>query len=131
MLLGIVTYILILPVLEELATVVVQALEIVKGKAMLKSQEIQNKLLELAAEAPTEETPTNTSVIGFQVPEEIEILFVDALPFNKIIIKFADPDESLINDDTLIVRNTIAIKNNPNEPKKLFWKILEFERKDK
>jgi hypothetical protein len=37
MLLGIVTYILILPVLEELATVVVQALEIVKGKAMLKS----------------------------------------------------------------------------------------------
>lgn len=73
MLLGIVTYILILPVLEELATVVVQALEIIKGKAMLKSQEIQNKLLELAAEAPTEETPTNTSVIGFQVPEEIEV----------------------------------------------------------
>ena len=71
MLLGIVTYILILPVLEELATVVVQSLEIVKGKAMLKSQEIQNKLLELAAEAPTEETPTNTSVIGFQVPEEV------------------------------------------------------------
>ena len=74
MLLGIVTYILILPVLEELATVVVQSLEIVKGKAMLKSQEIQNKLLELAAEAPTtEETPTNTSVIGFQVPEEVEV----------------------------------------------------------
>ena len=73
MLLGIVTYILILPVLEELATVVVQSLEIVKGKAMLKSQEIQNKLLELAAEAPTEETPTNTSVIGFTLPEEIEI----------------------------------------------------------
>lgn len=72
MLLGIVIYILILPVLEELATVVVQSLEILKGKAMLKSQEIQNKLLELAAEAPTEETPTNTSVIGFQVPEEIE-----------------------------------------------------------
>lgn len=72
MLLGIVIYILILPVLEELATVVVQSLEIVKGKAMLKSQEIQNKLLELAAEAPAEETPTNTSVIGFQVPEEIE-----------------------------------------------------------
>ena len=71
MLLGIVTYILILPVLEELATVVVQSLEIVKGKAMLKSQKIQNKLLELAAEAPTEETPTNTSVIGFQVPEEV------------------------------------------------------------
>ena len=73
MLLGIVTYILILPVLEELATVVVQALEIVKGKAMLKSQEIQNKLLELAAKETTEGTPTNTSVIGFSVPEEIEI----------------------------------------------------------
>lgn len=72
MLLGIVIYILILPVLEELATVVVQSLEILKGKAMLKSQEIQNKLLELAAEAPAEETPTNTSVIGFQIPEEIE-----------------------------------------------------------
>lgn len=72
MLLGIVIYILILPVLEELATVVVQSLEILKGKAMLKSQEIQNKLLELAAETPTEEHTTNTSVIGFQVPEEIE-----------------------------------------------------------
>ena len=73
MLLGIVTYILILPVLEELAAVVVQSLEIIKGKAMLKSQEIQNKLLELAAKETTEGTPTNTSVIGFSVPEEIEI----------------------------------------------------------
>ena len=62
--------------------------------------------------------------------KEREILFLDVLLLNKIIIKIADPDESVINDDTLIERNTIAIKNNPNEPKKLFWKILEFERKD-
>ena len=60
--------------------------------------------------------------------KEKEILFFDVLPFNKVIIKFADPDDSVINEDTLIVRNTIAIKNN--EPQKIYWKILEFEKKD-
>jgi len=70
-----------------------------------------------------------TKYIDFN--KEKEILFFDVLPSNKVIIKFADPDESVINDDTLIVRNTISIKNNnPNEPLKVYWKILEFEKKD-
>lgn len=70
-----------------------------------------------------------TNYIDFN--KEKEILFFDVLPSNKVIIKFADPDESVINDDTLIVRNTIAIKNNnPNMPLKVYWKILEFEKKD-
>jgi WD40 repeat protein len=61
--------------------------------------------------------------------KEKEILFFDVLPFNKVIIKFSDVDDSIINNDTLIVRNTISIKNN-NEPQKIYWKILEFEKKD-
>ena len=61
--------------------------------------------------------------------KEKEILFFDVLPFNKVIIKFSDVDDSVINNDTLIVRNTISIKNN-NEPQKIYWKILEFEKKD-
>ena len=63
--------------------------------------------------------------------KEKEILFLDILPFSKVIIKFADPIESNINDETLIIRNTIDINNsNFNEPQKLYWKILEFEKKD-
>ena len=46
--LGIVLYILILPMLEELAGVIAQSLEILKGLAMLKATKIQNELTELA-----------------------------------------------------------------------------------
>lgn len=70
-LLGIVIYILILPVLEELATVIVQALEILKGKAMVTAQRVQNELLELA-DTKEEEEKQVTHVIGFQLPEEPE-----------------------------------------------------------
>lgn len=71
-LLGIVIYILVLPVLEELATVIVQALEILKGKAMVIAQRVQNELLELSSTNKEEEEKQITHVIGFQLPEEPE-----------------------------------------------------------
>ncbi len=70
-LLGIVIYILILPVLEELATVIIQALEILKGKAMLFAQKIQNELAELSTPKEEEEKQI-THAIGFQIPRELE-----------------------------------------------------------
>ena len=57
-------YVLVLPVLEELVTVIVQALEILKGKAMVIAQRVQNELLELSSTEKDEEKQV-THVIGF------------------------------------------------------------------
>ena len=54
--------------LEELAGVIAQSLEILKGLAMLKATKIQNELTELA-QANEEEPQQATQVIGFQLPE--------------------------------------------------------------
>ena len=61
--------------------------------------------------------------------KEKEILFFDLLPICKIIIKFINANDTVINDVTLIERCTLAIKNT-NEPQNVYWKILEFEKKD-
>lgn len=57
--------------IEELATIITQSLEILKGKAMLQAQKIQKEINDLAKESETPE-PQMTHVIGFQLPEEEE-----------------------------------------------------------
>ena len=63
---GMILYCFILPVIEQLATVVVQWLENIKGDLMLKATDIQNKITEETLSAE----PTATNVIGFQIPNE-------------------------------------------------------------
>lgn len=70
--LGIIIYVIVLPLLEQIASVLTQYLENLKGLAMIKAQEIQNRIYELGKETPEETEQTHTQVIGFQLPEEEE-----------------------------------------------------------
>ena len=53
--LGIIIYVIVLPLLEQIASLLTQYLENLKGKAMIHAQEIQNRIYELAQETNTEE----------------------------------------------------------------------------
>ena len=60
-------YVAIIPIVEELATVIVQALEVVKGKLILKIAEFQTK-----AEKLKEQKSSSTRAIGFSLPDSEE-----------------------------------------------------------
>ena len=64
-LLGILLYVVAIPIVEELSTVLVQGLEIIKGKLLVIATNIQNELNDTTT---TDKTESSTSVIGFQVP---------------------------------------------------------------
>lgn len=68
-LLGIIIYAACLPLLEELVTTLTQAIEIVKGKLILKAAKIQKEVDELT-NTTVEEEKTQTHVIGFQIPSD-------------------------------------------------------------
>ena len=53
--LGIIIYVIVLPLLEQIASLLTQYLENLKGKAMIRAQEIQNRIYELAQETDTKE----------------------------------------------------------------------------
>ena len=53
--LGIIIYVIVLPLLEQIASLLTQYLENLKGRAMVRAQEIQNRIYELAQEINTEE----------------------------------------------------------------------------
>lgn len=57
--------------IEELATIITQSLEIVKGKAMYYAQKVQKDINDLAKESEPQERQM-THVIGFQMPVEEE-----------------------------------------------------------
>ncbi len=63
-------YAFIIPIIEQLNTIVIQWLENIKGQLMVKAQEIQNEL----DQTGKEEEPVGqvTNVIGFSLPEEID-----------------------------------------------------------
>lgn len=63
-LLGILIYIVAIPVLEELATVIVQGLEVIKGLLIIRLNKLQEQ-----AEKPSD---TKTHVIGFTIPDDEE-----------------------------------------------------------
>ncbi len=63
---GIVLYVFAIPLLEELTTVIVQWLEVIKGKLILQLKKLSNETDELTSSG------TTTNVIGFQLPEEID-----------------------------------------------------------
>ena len=65
-------YAFIIPIIDQLSTVVVQWLENIKGKLMVDAQKLQNEITDLAKESSKDEdTPEQiTHVIGFQMPEE-------------------------------------------------------------
>ena len=63
---GIVLYVFAIPLLEELTTVIVQWLEVIKGKLILQLKKLSNETDELTPSG------TTTNVIGFQLPEEID-----------------------------------------------------------
>ena len=52
--LGIIIYVIVLPLLEQIASLLTQYLENLKGRAMIRAQEIQNRIYELAQETNTE-----------------------------------------------------------------------------
>jgi hypothetical protein len=68
--LGIVTYILILPILEQIAALICQALEYLKGLLLYQSAKIQIKIDKLTEEVS--ENNSKTSAVGFVIPEEEE-----------------------------------------------------------
>ena len=69
-LLGMFIYAFIIPILEQLVTVIIQWLENLKGKLMVNATKLQNEITDLAG---TEiESTTSTNVIGFSVPNEFD-----------------------------------------------------------
>ena len=69
MLLGILFYILIIPIVEELATVIVQGLEVIKGFFLVTLNGLQNQIKKANADDKEE---THTRVIGFAIPDDEE-----------------------------------------------------------
>lgn len=57
-----------IPILDELSTIIVQGLEIIKGKFLLAATDVQNKINETSK--TEEEEKTYSNVIGFQIPSE-------------------------------------------------------------
>ena len=57
-----------IPVLDELSTIIVQGLEIIKGKFLLAATDVQNKINKTSE--TEEEEKTYSNVIGFQIPSE-------------------------------------------------------------
>lgn len=58
-LLGILLYVVVIPIVEELATVVVQGLEIIKGKLLVIATKLQNDITDIAdTNTPKELTST-------------------------------------------------------------------------
>lgn len=65
-------YSFIIPVLDELNTIVIQWLENLKGQLMVKAQTIQNELNQLTKKEDEPVVEQVTNVIGFQIPDEID-----------------------------------------------------------
>lgn len=63
-LLGIFLYVAVIPILEELATVIVQGLEVVKGKFVIMVANLQEKV--------EKRNETKTHAIGFAIPADDE-----------------------------------------------------------
>ena len=68
-LLGMLIYAIGIPVLDELSTIIVQGLEIIKGKFLLAATDVQNKINK-TSKTEEEEEKTYSNVIGFQIPSE-------------------------------------------------------------
>ena len=66
MLLGILIYVVGIPILEELATVIVQGLEVVKGWFVIVLTKLQNEVKN------SQEKSSQTRTIGFAIPIEDE-----------------------------------------------------------
>lgn len=69
-LLGIVIYVIGIPLLESLASIICQQLEIIKGKQAKKIVIIQNDLDDLEKKNKTPSGDEETKVIGFTIPPE-------------------------------------------------------------
>ena len=63
-------YAFIIPIIEQLNTIVIQWLENVKGQLMVKALDIQNQLNK--DKEDDEVSAQVTNVIGFQLPDEID-----------------------------------------------------------
>lgn len=63
-------YAFIIPVIDQLSTIVVQWLENIKGKLMVDAQKLQNEITDIAKTAEEENIIQSTHVIGFQLPDE-------------------------------------------------------------
>ena len=68
MLLGILFYILIIPIVEELATVIVQGLEVIKGFFLVMLNGLQKKI----EKSSEEEDKPSVRAIGFAIPDDEE-----------------------------------------------------------
>lgn len=53
--LGIIIYVIVLPLLEQISSLLIQYVENLKGRAMIRAQEIQNKIYELAQEIKSDD----------------------------------------------------------------------------
>ena len=60
-LLGMLIYVFIIPIVEELVTIVVQSLEVLKGKSLLEVTKIQNEISKLSEN----KEKTSVHAIGF------------------------------------------------------------------
>lgn len=67
MLLGILIYVVGIPILEELATVIVQGLEVVKGWFVIVLTRLQDEV-----KNSQEKSSSHTRTIGFAIPTEDE-----------------------------------------------------------
>lgn len=64
-------YAFIIPVIEQLNTIVIQWLENIKGQLMIKAQKIQTEITE-AGKEEEDQAYHVTNVIGFQLPKEVD-----------------------------------------------------------
>ena len=63
-------YAFIIPVIDQLSTVVVQWLENIKGKLMVDAQKLQNEITDLSKDSEEDNAKYSTHVIGFHIPDE-------------------------------------------------------------
>ena len=63
-------YAFVIPVIDQLSTVVVQWLENIKGKLMVDAQKLQNEITNLTKDSEDDIPLQSTHVIGFQMPDE-------------------------------------------------------------
>ena len=66
--LGFLTGVCLLPILDSITELVQVALEVPKGKLSKKVMKLNNEIQDIRAESE----PVGTSCIGFDVPEEVE-----------------------------------------------------------
>ena len=66
--LGFLTGVCLLPIIDSITELVQVALEVPKGKLSKKVMKLNNEIQDIQAESE----PVETSCIGFDVPEEVE-----------------------------------------------------------